>query len=120
MRRGEHGPAGRILERALAVSRDASQRNTMPFDWNDVLVEIEVLALQGRKDEALAALRRMIDAGWRWEPWQVAHDPTLANIRDDPAFAAMLAEVEAKVAADLERVRALERDGRIHGLPPER
>jgi hypothetical protein len=83
-----------------------------------LLVEVEALALQGRKAEALAALRRAVDAGWRWEWWQVETDPTLESIRAEPAFVAMLDEVKADVARQLERVRELERNGTIPAPPP--
>jgi len=41
-----------------------------------------------------------------------------AAIRDDPEFSAMLAEVQADVALQLERVRELERAGRVPAGPP--
>jgi hypothetical protein len=73
----------------------------------------EAFALQGRKSEALAALRRAIDAGWRWDWWQVENDPTLDSISDDPQFVAMIEEVKADLAVQLDRVLEMERSGEI-------
>ena len=118
MGRGEQDRASRLLSRALDVSRDTSARTMLPLDWSTVLVETELLALQHHPEEALTALRRAIDGGWRWEVWQLEHDPTLADIRSEPAFGAMLAEVKTDLTAQLERVREQERSGLVDGLPP--
>ena len=77
-------------------------------------VPVEVEAWRSRHTaEALAALRRAVDGGWRWEWWQVETDPTLASIRAEPAFVAIIDEVKADVARQLMRVRELERNGTI-------
>jgi tetratricopeptide (TPR) repeat protein len=110
---GERGRAESLLTAALEIHRDPAQRSLLPPEWGLLLVEVEALALQGRKAEALAALRRAVDAGWRWEWWQVETDPTLESIRAEPAFVAMIDEVKADVARQLERVRELERNGTI-------
>jgi len=106
-----------LLDRALAVARDPTDRPPSPVDWGLVMIETEALALRGDKDAALAALRRAIDAGWRWDWWQVETDPTLAAIASEPEFAAMIAEVKADLAAQLERVREMERNGDLPNVP---
>jgi tetratricopeptide (TPR) repeat protein len=109
MARGEAERSERLLNRALEVFHDPSQRRIDPPDWALVLVETEALALLGRKSDALAALRRAVDGGWRWDWWQVENDPTLASIRREPEFVAMIEEVKADLATQRERVRELER-----------
>jgi TolB-like protein/Flp pilus assembly protein TadD len=113
---GETSRAERLLMRALEIARDPAQRSMQPPEWGYVLVETEALALQGQTNEALAAMRRAVDAGWRWDWWQVEIDPTLDSINDDPAFIAMIEEVKADLARQLTRVRELEQAGEI--APP--
>ncbi len=115
LERGEQEQANLLLGRALEVLRDPEQRSIDPPEWSVGIAEVEALALQGNKAEALAALRRAIDAGWRSDWWQVENDPTLASIRADPEFSALIAEVKTDVAAQLERVRLEERSGEIDG-----
>jgi TolB-like protein/Tfp pilus assembly protein PilF len=109
---GETERAERLIAAALAILRDPEQRSMQPLDWAYVLVETEALALQGLRTEALAALRRAIDEGWRLDWWQVQIDPTLDSIMG-PEFTAMIEEVEADLEPQLARVRELERDGTI-------
>jgi TolB-like protein/DNA-binding winged helix-turn-helix (wHTH) protein/Flp pilus assembly protein TadD len=115
--RDERDQARVLLDRVLEVLRDPEERSIDPPEWSFVMVEIEALALQGRNDAALAALRRGIDAGWRVEWWQAEGDPTLASISREPEFRAMIAEVKADLALQLERVGAMERSGEIDGVP---
>jgi hypothetical protein len=105
--RGETERSAMLLTRALEVFHDSALRGIEPTDWALVMVETEALALQGRKTDALAAMRRAVDIGWRWDWWQVENDPTLASISSEP-----------DLAMQLERVRAMERSGEIGGVPP--
>lgn len=49
-------------------------------------------AVQGKKAEALDALRAAVDAGFK-EAWSLKNDPDLASIRSDPGFTAILAKL---------------------------
>lgn len=115
--RGQTARAEALLERVIAIVNDPSARPIEPIDWGTVLVEAEAFALLGDEAQALAALGRAVDGGWRFDWWQVEHDPTLASIRDAPEFAARLGEVRADLAEQLERVRELEGAGVLSGLP---
>jgi hypothetical protein len=55
----------------------------------------------GKKEEALAALRRAVDNGYRSGWWALPLDANLDPIRDDPRFAAMMKEIRA----DVDRMR---------------
>lgn len=46
--------------------------------------EARILALEGREEEALAALRQIIAAGWRF--WYLDGDPALGNLQDSREF----------------------------------
>jgi hypothetical protein len=52
------------------------------------IADVQVLALRGRKREALAALPAAARAGWRGGPWPLRYyrdrDPSLDSIRNDP------------------------------------
>jgi hypothetical protein len=51
-----------------------------------------------------------------WRP-QLLYNPNLDSIRDTPEFAAIVAEIEADMAAQLARVREMERNGELEPIP---
>jgi len=61
--------------------------------------DARVLALRGRKQEALTALRAAERAGWRSD-WRIYRDldPAFDSIRDDPEFKAIFADIERDMA----------------------
>lgn len=69
-----------------------------------LIMDVEILALQGRADAALNALREAIDAGWRFNWWLAPHDPNLDSIRDHPEFQAIMMELEADMAMQHQRL----------------
>jgi hypothetical protein len=80
--------------------------------------DAQVYALQGEKQKALSALRQAIDEGWRslWR-YSLKLDPNLQSLHDEPEFQAMVAEIEADMAAQLARVREMERNGELEPIP---
>jgi TolB-like protein/DNA-binding winged helix-turn-helix (wHTH) protein/Flp pilus assembly protein TadD len=78
---------------------------------------VEVFALRGEKQKALSALRQAIDAGWRPGWWYWERDPNLELLHGEPEFQAMVEEVRADMAAQLERVREMERTGELEPIP---
>jgi tetratricopeptide (TPR) repeat protein len=80
--------------------------------------DVQIYALQGNKQKALSVLRQAIDEGWRTLWWYfLKHDPNLESLHDEPEFQAMVAEIEADMAAQLERVREMERNGELEPIP---
>jgi glucan phosphorylase len=80
--------------------------------------DVQIYALQGKTEAALAALRQAIDQGWRANWWYyLEHNPNLDSIRDEPEFQAMVEEIKADMAAQLERVRAMEASGELEPSP---
>jgi tetratricopeptide (TPR) repeat protein len=75
-------------------------------------------ALRGDKEKALAALREGAANGTRFM-WrlQLLYNPNLDSIRDTPEFAAVIAEIEADMAEQLERVREMQRSGELTAIP---
>jgi TolB-like protein/Flp pilus assembly protein TadD len=82
--------------------------------------DVQILALEGKTGGALAALRQAIDEGWRTD-WRFFFyvDPNLDSIRDEPEFQAMLEEVKADMAAQLQRARQMDDNGELAPIPPE-
>lgn len=110
---GDVDRADSLLNQTLAVtSRDGPIGLVSQY-----LPEVRALAMLGRKTEALVALRQAIDDGWREAWWLTEADPTLESIVRHPDFIAMVDEVEADVASQLEKVRELERNGEFAPVP---
>jgi tetratricopeptide (TPR) repeat protein len=80
--------------------------------------DVELHALRGDKERALAALRESAAKGIRymWR-WQLLYNPNLESIRDTPEFAVIIAEIEADMAEQLARVREMERKGELMAIP---
>jgi TolB-like protein len=78
------------------------------------IADVELHALRGEKEKALAALQRQVKSGFRNEwRWRLLDNPNLESIRDTPEFAASVAEIEADMAAQLTRVHEMERTGKL-------
>jgi tetratricopeptide (TPR) repeat protein len=110
-RAGEDATADSLLEQSLSVIRETTDRFYLPASATAYL-------LQGETDRALAALREAIDSGWRFGWWMLEREPIYAPLWERPEFQAMMAEVEADMAAQLARVREMERNGELEPAPP--
>jgi hypothetical protein len=64
------------------------------------------------------ALRQAIDEGWRFNwRYSLKLDPSLESLHDEPEFQAIVAEIEADMAAQLARVLEMERNGELEPIP---
>jgi len=101
---GENQRANKLLELALVVVRTLPRIGLSGHGIRDV----QILALQGKTLEALAALRDAIDEGFRGtvasNGWPLAIDPYLNSLRGQPAFEAMVGELDDEVARMQQRV----------------
>jgi len=118
-REGHDEKARELLNAALTGIRDLPRVGSFGVGIRDV----QIYALLGRKDDALAAFREAIDQGYRgsiiFDGWLLEMDPFLDSIRQDPRFVLMTDELErytvemrqslirAEQAEDLESLRAL-------------
>jgi hypothetical protein len=86
--------------------------------WGHGIADAELHALRGEKAKALAALQKHAETGLRdqWR-WQLLYSPNLESLHDEPEFQAMIAEIEADMAAQLARVREMERNGELEPIP---
>ncbi len=103
-----------LLENSLQYIQQIPR---LGFDGYGV-ADVTIYALRGDKQKALSALQQAIDEGWRYSWWYfLNHDPTLESLHDEPEFQAMVAEIEADMAAQLARVREMERNGELEPIP---
>ena len=107
---GSDTTADSLLEKSLSVIRETTNRWYPPASAAAYL-------LQGKTDRALTALREAIDAGWRYGWWLLEREPIYAPLWDQPEFQAMMAEIKADMAAQLARVREMERNGELEPIP---
>jgi tetratricopeptide (TPR) repeat protein len=113
-RTGEQERADLLLNRSFQHIQSIPRLGAEGYGINDV----KIYALQGEKRKALSALRQAIDEGWRTLWWYyLKQDPTLESLHDEPEFQAMVAEIEADMAAQLARVREMERSGELTLIP---
>jgi TolB-like protein/Tfp pilus assembly protein PilF len=109
-RTGERERAERLLERSV---ESIQKRPRLGF-FGSGIADVQLYALRGERQKALSALRQAIDAGWRRDWWYwLQKKPDLEPLHDEPEFQAMLEEVRADMAAQLERVREMERRGEL-------
>jgi hypothetical protein len=111
---GDQGHADLLLNRSLGHIQTRPRLVLHSYQIPDV----QIYALRGDKQKALSALQQAIDEGWRvsWR-YSLEHDSTLESLHDEPEFQAMVAEIEADMAAQLARVREMERNGELEPIP---
>jgi len=112
-REGDTELSERLLNETLAVATVEGPRGLV----SKYLPEVRALAMLDRKTEALAALRKAIDDGWREIWWLNETDPTLKSIIGEPDFIAMVEEVEVDLATQLEFMRKMESNGEFAPVP---
>jgi hypothetical protein len=114
--------AGEKLKAESLLSLVESELSHWPkggaWGWGSGIADVELHALRGEKEKALAALQEHADRGTRdmWR-WQLLYNPNLESIRDTPEFAAIVAEIEADMAEQLARVREMQRSGELTAIP---
>ena len=76
--------------------------------------DVEIYALLGDKDKALATLRQAIDEGWRsfWRRMLISNR-NLASLHDEPEYQAIVAELETEMAQQLANVNAMKANGEM-------
>jgi len=111
---GDAEGADRLLGRSLALTRTMPRLGIAGYGISDVRIH----TLQAQKEQALAALAQAINQGWRNNWWYcLEQDPTLEAIRHEPRFLALMADVEADMAAQLQQVREMEANGDLEPVP---
>jgi tetratricopeptide (TPR) repeat protein len=113
---GDEHRADALLAAALPVVQKLPRAGVTGHGIRDV----QILALQAKPFEALAALREAIDDGFRGtvysNGWPISLDPYLGSIRNKPEFHAMTNEIGDAVAVMQERVAQAEASGNWEAL----
>ena len=108
MHLGQSERANDLLDGALAAIETMPRLGTEGY-W---ILDVQVYALQGRSDMALAALREAIDQGWRVLSWfYLDYDPNLASIRSEPEFQRLRQRIHDDLAAQAIRAEQLRASG---------
>jgi TolB-like protein/tetratricopeptide (TPR) repeat protein len=114
MKLGEQERAEVLLDKCLAFIQTIPRLGQGGYWIADTLI----FSLRGETGKAIAALRKAIDESWRASWWYyLNHDANLESIRGEPEFQSMLDEIKADMAAQLERVRAMEASGELESVP---
>jgi TolB-like protein/cytochrome c-type biogenesis protein CcmH/NrfG len=113
---GEEAKAESLL--SAAESEIPHWPQTAAYGRGYGFTNVDLHALRGDKEKALAALREGAANGTRYM-WrlQLLYNPNLKSIRDTPEFAAIIAEIEADMAEQLARVREMQTSGELTAIP---
>ena len=112
---GERAKANDLLDQCRDFIRERPRLGWWGGYW---ISDVQILALQGKSSEAIAALREAVDEGWRSLWWYYLKlDPNLELIRGEPAFQAIVAEIETDMAGQMQRIIEMEQEGDIPTLP---
>lgn len=115
-REGHRERALELLNAALLAIRDLPRLGTYGFGIRDV----QIYALLGRTEEALAAFRDAIDQGFRgsimFDGWLLEMDPFLQSIRQDPRFTVMTDELDQYIETMRQNLIAAEKAGDLDSL----
>lgn len=100
---GAHEQADRLLERAWQAISELPRNGCCGHG----LADVEVLALSGRGDEAMATLQQAYDSGYRMQWWwHTRRNPNLASLEDREDYQALLRRFVERAAQDRARLPA--------------
>ncbi len=108
---GRELEASELLSQAWNVMQGMPRIGLAGYGISDV----HVLAIQGRRDAALDALRDAIDEGFvslmSFEMWTLDQDVLIDDLRDDPRFEAMRNELHQLIDRMRDNVHRAEETG---------
>jgi len=121
-----HGPAISlaVLHQAMGNEPAAGILLTNTLQTLDTVESVRVpparvaiYTIQGDVELAIGQLRKLVDAGWRAGWWRLEREPIYEPLWGEPEFQAIMDEIRADMAIQLERVREMERNGELEPLP---
>jgi len=104
---GDQEQANRLLEAVLGF--DDPTYGSKFYNGSRGIANVHALAISGRTDEAIKALRAAVDNGFAfsWE-WFTELNPNMDSLRDDPRYQAMMSEIKSEMARQLKTLQAIE------------
>jgi TolB-like protein/DNA-binding winged helix-turn-helix (wHTH) protein/Tfp pilus assembly protein PilF len=114
LRAGQDAAARTLLVGAWEATRGLPVRG----QYGKNLADVEILALQGRQVEAIAALRAAVADGWRMRWWlRTELNPNLDGLRDGQAYQSIVQMLHADMAEQRRAIEALAAAGELEPLP---
>lgn len=108
---GQATTAIRLLDAGIDLYERIQPPGVYGYDVDVAIVEM--LALRGGRETALARLREAIDSGWR-HSWRLhLANRNLDSLREDPVFTGIITELEADSAQQREAVRQIPNQGEL-------
>jgi tetratricopeptide (TPR) repeat protein len=108
---GEDQRAAELLAEASQVIRSMPRIGAAGYGISDV----HILAIQGRRDAALEALRDAIDEGvvtlMPYDYWTLDQDPIIDSLRSDDRFRTMKIELDEKIEDMRDNVERAQESG---------
>ena len=111
---GKRERADNLLNKALLAIGNKPRLGYRGFGINDV----EIYALLGDKEKALATFATAVEEGWRFN-WRIntAANDNLASLHDDPRYQAIIADIQLQMASQLAQVQDWEANGELTSIP---
>lgn len=99
---GDEKGAANLLENAASFLDGRFRLGIQEGYW---VSDVQILALQGKPEEAIVALKSAVEEGWRILWWYYMQlDPNLQAIRENPEFQALTEAISMDAATQMSRV----------------